>query len=272
MSLNQCTNRKHVEVIVVNNGQPYLDTTFQKSYPNVYFLNELKQGAAHARNTGVLHANGPILIFTDSDCEVAPDFLSKALKAGAAHDLVGGTVKLKTTPLLRLNSIQAFEQVFAFNQRHYIETKGFSVTANLVTNMTTFQKVGPFRADLSEDYDWCQRAKAIGYQLVYQSDLVVSHPCRTSWAQLRGKWKRITAETHVLHRTHGGATSVWIINALLMPISIVTHTPKVFLSPALNTPRERVGAMCTLTRLRLWRMVEMLRLALLHGRVKKAGG
>ena len=261
-SLQRCSNRAEVEIIVVDNGQPSLDATFTKHHPDISFHYEPETGAAHARNTGIRHAKGHILIFTDSDCQVAPDFLTQALEAGAAHDVTGGRVLLTTQGVKLPNAIQAFEQVFAFNQRHYIEDKGFSVTANLVTNIETIRAVGPFRAGLSEDYDWCQRATALGYKLVYQPDLIVSHPCRTSWGQLRSKWKRITAETYGVHRSRGKATALWVAHALLMPFSVAAHTPRVLRSSSLATPSERVGALTILARLRLWRMVEMIRIAL----------
>lgn len=269
-SLKQCGCYEQVEVVVVNNDKSNLDDSIRSQHPEIHFLTEPKQGAAHARNTGVRHASGSILIFTDSDCEATPDFLRNALSAGRRYDLTGGAVTLSTQP--HPNPTQAFEQVFAFNQRRYIEVKGFSVTANLVTNVDVFHAVGPFRAGLSEDHDWCQRAKALGYQLVYQPDLVVYHPCRMSWAQLKAKWIRITAETRALHRTNGGSNAKWVLRAFLMPASILAHTPRVLLSPALSSPRERIGALKTLARLRLWRMGEMLRLALPRGLRAKADG
>lgn len=258
-SLEQCSNRAAVEIIVVDNGQPSLDAAFAASAPGIRFLKETRKGAAHARNAGVQEAQGHILIFTDSDCQVAPDFLTKALEVGARHDLAGGMVQLTTQRAKRSNSVQAFEQVFAFNQGDYIENKGFSVTANLVTNIDTFRKVGPFRAGLSEDFDWCQRATCLGYTLVYQPDLIVRHPCRTSWDQLRSKWKRITAETYGIHQSRGKANALWIARAFLMPLSILAHMPRVLRSSALSTPQERVGALAMLARLRLWRMIEMIR-------------
>ena len=264
-SLERCNDRTKVEIIVVDNGQPSLDTVFMHKRPDICFHYEPQAGAAHARNTGARHANGNILIFTDSDCQVAHDFLTKALEVGAAYDVAGGAVVLTTPGTKKSNAIQAFEQVFAFNQRHYIEDRDFSVTANLVTNIEAFRIVGPFRAGVSEDYDWCRRATVIGYKLIYQPDLIVSHPCRTSWDQLKSKWKRITAETYGVHQSSDGTTALWILRALMMPLSIVVHTPRVMWSSALTTPKERAGALTTLARLRLWRMAEMIRLAAMRG-------
>ncbi|WP_298259282.1 glycosyltransferase [uncultured Litoreibacter sp.] len=265
-SLERCSRLDQVEIIVVNNAPSPLDAAFQKSFSNVRFLCEEKRGAAHARNTGVQHARGAILIFTDSDCEVASDFLHVALMLGKHNGVCGGAIKMKAPE--RPNPIQAYEQIFAFNQQHYIKEKGFSVTANLVTNINVFQKVGPFRDGLSEDYDWCQRAASIGYQTSYQPDLVVTHPCRASWSDLRKKWKRITQETYALHRLNNRPTYLWVLRAFAMPVSIAAHMPRIVVSRRLVSPVSRLAALYVLARLRLWRMGEMLRIAAVQSKAE----
>ncbi|MFW5899467.1 MAG: glycosyltransferase family 2 protein, partial [Jiangellaceae bacterium] len=96
----------------------------------------------------------------------------RALAGEGAPDAVGGRVEVfhedegagpstgpRTVPR---TGAQAFEAVFAFENRAYVERKGFSVTANLVTRRAVFEDVGPFRPGLSEDLDWCARARARG--------------------------------------------------------------------------------------------------------------
>jgi GT2 family glycosyltransferase len=263
-SLTTCQASAEVEIIVIDNGIPALSAEITKDHPDILFFYDPHAGAAHARNIGVEYAKGDILIFTDCDCQVAPDFLTKALEIGAKYNISGGAVRLTSQGITQPNGIQAFEHVFAFNQRRYIKEKGFSVTANLVTNIAVFKRVGPFRAAVSEDLDWGQRATALGYEIVFQPDLIVDHPCRSSWSELRSKWKRITVETYGVHRSHGQPNTLWIARALMMPISIIAHAPKIIWSSALNSPRERIGALYVLARLRMWRMVEMIRLTTRH--------
>ncbi|WP_090212260.1 glycosyltransferase family 2 protein [Litoreibacter janthinus] len=125
-----------------------------------------------------------------------------------------------------------------------------------------------FRAGLSEDYDWCQRAASHGFKLVYDPNLVVDHPCRATWDELRSKWRRITSESYGLHQAQGRAKALWLVRALLMPLSISFHMPRILRSPKLKTGRERTGALITLTRLRLWRMIAMIRVALVQDPAK----
>jgi hypothetical protein len=47
---------------------------------------------------------------------------------------------------------------------------------------------------------------------------------------------------------------------LLLPASVVVHTPKVLASPELTSFGDRLAAVGTLARLRLWRTVSGLRL------------
>ena len=100
--------------------------------------------------------------------------------AGRA-DLIGGRVEVfDETPPPR-SGAEAFEAVFAFDFRHYIEVQGFSGTGNLITRRDVFADVGPFRGGMSEDRDWSFRATAKGYRLIYEDGLRVGHPSRQDW-------------------------------------------------------------------------------------------
>ncbi|MEP3347005.1 MAG: glycosyltransferase [Litoreibacter sp.] len=258
-SLAHCDHRADVEIIVVDNGAPKLDHKIIHAHPDIRFLRATEKGAAHARNYGVRHSNSRILIFTDSDCQVPTNFLTKAMDASIAHDISGGAIDMMSNDPDYANAVEAFEHVFAFNQQHYIQRKGFSVTANLVTNTDVFKHVGPFRAGVSEDYDWGQRATEYGYKIKFKPNLRVFHPSRSSWEGLTSKWRRITIESYGIHRSRRQSTALWLFRALLMPLSVPAHIPKVLFSSALNGPSERIAAIKTLARIRIWRMREMLR-------------
>jgi hypothetical protein len=89
---------------------------------------------------------------------------------------------------------------------------------------------------------------------------VVGHPARRSWADLVKKWKRLNAETFGLSAGRPGRSFHWLLRSALLPISAVAHTPRVFSSPALSTASQRLAALGVLYRLRLWRMVDAVRL------------
>jgi len=250
------------EILVVDNGSTQPMDDVQASFPDIHFVTEPEKGAAAARNRGVAETTAPLLMFIDADCVAAPDWVATGRAVAGKADLIGGRVEVfDETPPPR-SGAEAFEAVFAFDFRHYIEVQGFSGTGNLITRRDVFEDVGPFRGGVSEDRDWSFRATAKGYRLIYEDGLRVGHPSRQDWPALRAKWRRITQE--MFGQTGGGAAErvKWALKGLLMPLSVLAHLPKVLRSPRLSSPGDRWRAAVTLLRLRVLRMVWMLRQAM----------
>lgn len=265
-----------VELIVVDNGSTQDLAPLRAEFPGLRLVVEPRKGAAEARNRGLAETSAPALFFLDCDCVPAPDWLACARRIAGQADVIGGRIEvfdepapgsLAPEPLAPARTgAQAFEAVFAFDNRAYVERKGFSVTANLLTRRAVMQATGPFVAGLSEDLDWCQRARAKGFSLIYADDLRVGHPSRGDWDALRRKWHRLTQESFALQdQSRGGRAiwgrAIWGLRALAMPLSIAAHLPRLWRAPDL-TPGERWRGAATLTRLRLRRMVWMLAQAL----------
>jgi len=251
-----------VEILVVDNGSTESLADLVHAHPGVRFVTEPEKGAAAARNRGVRETSAPLLLFIDSDCLPAPDWIAVARQVAPRADLIGGRVDVfDETPPPR-SGAEAFEAVFAFNFRNYIEVQGFTGAGNLVTRRDVFEDVGGFVNGVSEDRDWSMRAVARGYRLIYEDGLVVGHPSRSDWAALRHKWHRMTRELFASNGTAPRARLRWGLRALAMPASALAHLPKVLLSPRLDGWGERLRGAATLLRLRLLRMVWMLRQAL----------
>jgi len=253
-----------VEILVVDNNSSTPPDRLHDLFPNVRFLSESEKGAGPARNHGVAQSSAPVLAFIDADCVPDHDWLTMARKVAPRADLIGGRVDVfDETPPPR-SGPEAFEKVFAFDFKTYIEVKGFSGSGNLVTSRLVFEDVGPFRTVVSEDSDWSFRATAKGYQLIYEEGLRVRHPSRSDWAALKHKWHRLTCESFALEqvsRPNLSGRIRWAVKALAMPLSAVAHLPKLMRSPKLGTFGERLRGVGTLFRLRLARMIWMLRQA-----------
>ena len=251
-----------VDLVVVDNGSSQSLDGLKASFPMVRFYTETEKGAAAARNRGVRETTAPVLIFIDADCVAAPDWLDTARRVQPRADLIGGRVDVfDETPPPR-SGAEAFEAVFAFNFRNYIEVQGFTGAGNLVTRRDVFADVGDFVNGVSEDRDWSMRAVAKGFQLIYEDGMVVSHPSRSDWAALRHKWHRLTRELCASNGSAPRDRLRWGLRGLAMPPSVIAHLPKVLLSAKLNGWGERLRAVATLLRLRLLRMVWMLRQAM----------
>ena len=251
--------RPDVELVVVDNGSTEDLSDLQSLYPDLNMVVEATKGAAAARNRGVAETTAAALFFLDCDCVPGRDWLETALSIRSTGDVIGGQISVfDETPAPR-SGAEAFEAVFAFDNRAYIEQRGFSVTANLLTRRDVFESTGPMIVGLSEDLDWCHRATKAGFSLIYVGDLQVAHPSRSDWNALARKWRRLTAESHGVHQSAGHSALKWAMRALLMPASALVHSIKVLRHKELANGTERLRGLSTLWRLRLTRMIWMLR-------------
>ncbi|MBX3483760.1 glycosyltransferase [Phenylobacterium sp.] len=219
-----------------------------------------EKGAGPARNGAVAASRGEILAFIDSDCVAEPQWLDEGVKGLERFDLVGGRVRVLVGDPAAMTPAEAFERVFAFDFKTYIEKKGFTGAGNMFCRRTLFERVGPFGVGLSEDVDWSRRAVAGGARLGYVPDAAIGHPARVTWEQLSTKWRRLNAETFGLMAGAPHHRLRWLARNALMPLSAVAHTPKVLRSPELDTVGQRAAALGVLYRLRFWRLIDAVRL------------
>src|SRR5436189_258200 len=82
--------------------------------------------------------------------------LRRGLEALAQADFVGGRMQVLVEDPARPRPAEAFEAVFAFDNRRYVEEMGFTVTANLFCPRAVFDAVGGFGVGMSEDLEWCR--------------------------------------------------------------------------------------------------------------------
>jgi glycosyltransferase involved in cell wall biosynthesis len=220
------------------------------------------QGAAAARNAGVKAARGQILAFIDSDCRPSPDWMESGIAALADADIVGGRVDVDVQDRGNLTPVEAFESVFAFNFKRYIEKEGFAGTGNMFVPRSIFSKVGEFRSNVSEDKDWGQRASAQGFRWKYAPNARVSHPARREWEELRSKWRKTIHETYRLANERPAGRLRWMLRSWMVLCSPVPHSWNVLCSPKLNRFRDRLKAIGVLFRIRWWRFLESHRILL----------
>ncbi len=219
-----------------------------------------EQGAGPARNGGVAASTGDIHAFNDSDCLPEPHWLANALAALSSCDFVGGAMQVLVADEHDLTPAEAFERVFAFDNATYVLAKGFTVTANLLCSRALFEDVGGFRTGVSEDLEWCLRARAKGYSIGYAADAVIGHPARRTWPEMTRKWARLDSEAFELALESPGGRLRWLLKSLALPASALAHTPRVLGSPALASPSDRLKALGLLYRLRAWRALDSLQL------------
>lgn len=258
--------RESFEIIVADNASPEGEAQVAAAIGGRAELVVVTgRGAGPARNGGVMRARGEVLAFTDCDCIPEPQWLAEGLAGLAGYDFVGGGMKVLVEDPARLSETEAFEREFAFNNKAYVEAKGFTVTANLFCSRELFDRVGGFRVGVSEDFEWCERARSAGYRLGYAPLAMVGHPARRTWPELLAKWRRLNSETYALFRSSKAGRLKWVLRSAALPLSALAHTPRVVASRKLTGVRQKFGALRVLYRLRLWRFVDALRLSVSKG-------
>ena len=250
------------EVIVIDNGSRALPQAAIAGFPGVRLAEEAVPGPGPARNRGVALARAPIVACTDADCQVAHDWLAVILARFAADpglQILGGDIRMLTQVPGDPTPAEAYECLYAYNQRDYIERQGFSVTANLAFRRAAYERIGPFAGiEVAEDMDWGHRATAMGIRTRYAPEMIIHHPARRSMAELRAKWDRNIS--HHFQVRAGGAKgrTKWVLTALALAASAPAEIPRIATTDRLRGPRERWRAFLGLAGLRFYRAKAML--------------
>lgn len=251
--------RDRFEIVVADNMSPCGEAAVRGTIAGrARLVIAAERGAGPARNAAIAASRGALLAFTDADCVPGPAWLTNGVAALDHHDLVGGAVTLLFTGSDK-SGAEAYEAVFAFNNRRYVEREGFSVTANLFCHRAVYAATGPFHVGMSEDRDWCLRARRLGYAIGYAPGAEVAHPAWADWGALLVKWRRLNAELYANMLMTPRGRLRWLFATAAMPASILVHAPRIITSPSLAGGLERARGVATLARLRLWRFGDGLR-------------
>jgi glycosyltransferase involved in cell wall biosynthesis len=260
----QTVGRPSFEIIVVDNGSTTSPQEVVARHSGVRLLHELLPGPGPARNTGARSATGDVFAFIDADCRAHPDWLSRAqqtLYSSPPRTVLGGDVRIWRDENDDITAIEAYESVFAYRFKLYIEQHGFSGTGNLVMFRADFETIGPFAGiDIAEDMEWGQRACSAGFRFRYVPEMIVFHPARRSLDELYAKWDRQIQ--HYLNMAQDKPTwrFRWIARALLILGSPIIDSATVFKSDRIQGTSARLKAIAVLCRIRFHRAFKMLTL------------
>ena len=180
-----------LEIIVVDNGStdetPIKIREFTETHADVIMRTEAEiQGSYAARNTGIEHASGDVLVFLDADQTVTEGWLETGIaemEAKDAHYLAPDVgLVLPDDPTLS----SRYNHRTGFPIRDFIERQGFAPTACLFVTRELIDDVGMFddRLVSGGDKEFGNRVRDAGYELHYTSEVVIHHPTRNSFRSL----------------------------------------------------------------------------------------
>jgi glycosyltransferase involved in cell wall biosynthesis len=265
----QRTNDMWFEIIVVDNGSAEMPVAACSGLADVRLTREPIPGPGPARNHGAAMARADVLAFIDADCVAQPGWVRAIVEMMRDHpeiDLLGGDIGILKGDPQKPSAIEAYESIYSYRARLYVERYGFAATGNMAVRTSVFHAVGPFGGiSTMEDTEWGQRATSLGYRIAYLDAAKVLTPSCKSFAELARRWDRHVA--HAFGEIGIGrlAKLKWLAACAIMAASPLPEFFKVMASNRVEGMRSRVLAMMCLTRVRLYRARLMLDLAR-HGR------
>ncbi len=180
------------EVIVVDDYSLDNTAAIVKSYDFNCIQLKTNSGPAVCRNVGAKNAKGEILVFTDSDCSVTPNWLYSIENKFLSNeiDAIMGRLILKPSTFLG-DSISALGfpagGAVGFDKIWKVDNNGFTEslsTCNCAIRKDVFFKVSGFDETFpypgGEDSYLAYNLVKFGYRIKYCPDILVYHEARKS--------------------------------------------------------------------------------------------
>ena len=210
-SVCQLHTTRQVEIIVIDNHPASgLTPPVVAQFPQVRYLSERRKGASYSRNTAICASSGDIIVSTDDDVAIPPDWLEKLIAPLVRADVqvVCGNI---LPYALQAESQQLFEKYgglgrgpdgfevdghwFESTHRRPTPTWKLTGTANCAFRAAIFAdpKVGMMNEELStggpaglgEDIYLFYRVLKAGGKIVYEPSAYIWHKHRRTIAALK---------------------------------------------------------------------------------------
>ncbi len=211
------------EVIVVDSSPDDRTADEVRRFPGVVLRRAGTQLTPHAaRNRGVLEARGSLLVFTDPDIVMPPDWLARLV---SAHDATDGVI---------VGSIACHGARYLDNAIHICKFSRFlpgglprpidvGPTGNLLIPRRVFDAVGGFPDAWLGDVTFSRDARALGVELRFEPGAVVAHHhVHKLGSFLTERFTRGTlfGDMRVGWLGHSRAKALWFLAASVLPVRL----------------------------------------------------
>jgi len=206
----QTLTRGEYEVIVVDDGSSDGTAGVAEKH-QVRCLRQCNRGPAAARNAGAAVAEGALLVFTDADCEAAPDFLERLTGVFEVPEIAGAMGAYHSRQRERV--ARFVQQEFEHKQARMARRTCINTvhTYAAAYRRSVFLENGGFDSHYTipsnEDQEFSYRLAAHGYHMVFVPSAGIYHQHDKAVAEyvkrkyLLGFWKAYTLLKHPKHLT-----------------------------------------------------------------------
>ncbi len=181
--------RERVEVIVVDGNSTDKTTDIVKKYP-VKLVVERKKGLNAARNTGIRNSNGDIIAFTDCDCVVPSNWVTKIVEnfKDPQVSCVGGSAKGLNGDFISQYADNSVVPLMPFfKKREELDmVRPFlrhPAGCNMAFRRKVAEKVGYFDEEIQYGFDeveFTERVCRAGYKMILDPNVFVWHKHRST--------------------------------------------------------------------------------------------
>lgn len=229
-----------LEIVIVDNGSTDSSVSLLRDLIHVLSSKAevrieeytASQGSYATRNFGVKQSSGQVLVFTDIDCILPEDYFTNLydrLNGMPDSYIIAGNVELFLSE--DPNLYQYYDYVFGFNMKSYVKEKT-GVTANAVLSSNTFHQAQGFdEVESGGDRAFFKKVvKKLGANFDFCPEVMVFHPCRSSYSELIKKAKRVARGHASYYKKLRFSARLKRIGLLLISAFLQQHQFKVIVS------------------------------------------
>jgi len=184
-ALQEQTYRGDYEIILVDSSQDRTPEIVHQQFPDIKFFHfEKKTDPGTARNFGVEQSAGDLILFIDSDCRAAADWIEKIVQAHQKHPYaaIGGAVENGNDPRSQVAWAGYMAEFREYLPQYKARLVPHIPTCNISYKRAAFTKIKAFnpRYYPQEDLEFNFRLRQEGLQIYFDPQIRIFHHHRTN--------------------------------------------------------------------------------------------